>query len=150
MKPALRILLLTPLIGASITLTWLSSIPELVTPDLGFTWQDKFYHLVAYTVYGFTAILASYAVRPSASVAWRGWAVLLVGLTFGAVDELHQSFVPGRDGSIYDWVADAIGIHCALISLPVVQSWIHRHQSRNQTPNQSRNQTRNQTPTHDR
>lgn len=127
MNPAaVRVLLCLPLLGASVTLTWLSSIPELATPDLGFTWQDKVYHLVAYTVYGVVAIGASYAVRPSAGMAWHGWAVLLFGLAFGAIDEIHQSAVPGRDGSIYDWIADAIGICGALISLPALHQVLHR------------------------
>ena len=25
------------------------------------------------------------------------------------VDEVHQSFVPGRDASVYDWLADTLG-----------------------------------------
>ncbi|HZI79030.1 MAG TPA: VanZ family protein [Vicinamibacterales bacterium] len=28
---------------------------------------------------------------------------------YGATDEWHQSFVPGRSADIYDWYADAIG-----------------------------------------
>src|SRR5262245_28938134 len=27
----------------------------------------------------------------------------------GALDEWHQSFVPGRDASVLDWVADVVG-----------------------------------------
>lgn len=31
-------------------------------------------------------------------------------LAYAASDEVHQSFVPGRNASITDWAADAVGI----------------------------------------
>lgn len=40
---------------------------------------------------------------------------LFVGLIFAASDEIHQSFVPGRTASIYDFIADAIGILISLL-----------------------------------
>jgi VanZ family protein len=40
---------------------------------------------------------------------WR-WSLLLGVLAlFGAADEWHQAFVPGRDCSLGDWAADAFG-----------------------------------------
>ena len=36
--------------------------------------------------------------------------LLLMGVGYGALDEWHQSFVPGRDSSVGDAVADAIGV----------------------------------------
>jgi len=33
-----------------------------------------------------------------------------MGLAYGALDELHQSFVPGRDPDIHDWVVDGIAV----------------------------------------
>lgn len=30
-------------------------------------------------------------------------------LVMGAIDEIHQSFVPGRFSSIFDWFADLLG-----------------------------------------
>jgi len=35
---------------------------------------------------------------------------ILVGAAYGALDEWHQSLVPGRDPSVGDWVADAVGV----------------------------------------
>ena len=37
--------------------------------------------------------------------------MLAIGVTtlYAASDELHQLFVPGRDSSVFDWTADAIG-----------------------------------------
>lgn len=38
-------------------------------------------------------------------------AILAVSIAtvYGALDELHQSFVPGRDVSVGDWIADSLG-----------------------------------------
>lgn len=114
----LRAALVVPFLGASMTLYWLSSIPELVTPDLGFTWQDKFYHVIAYSVYGVATALAVIAIKDDQRVPRLRLLTLIVAMTFAASDEIHQSFVPGRDGSIYDWVADLVGVSLALLVVP--------------------------------
>jgi VanZ family protein len=36
--------------------------------------------------------------------------LLAVGYAYGALDEWHQSFVPGRTPSVADWVADVVGV----------------------------------------
>ena len=40
------------------------------------------------------------------------WVVGLIAVTLAiaSVDEYHQRFIPGRDSSIWDWTADAVGI----------------------------------------
>ena len=45
---------------------------------------------------------------------YHGWSYPLDKLAknaslFGASDEFHQSFVPGRDTDVFDWVADTLG-----------------------------------------
>ena len=40
-----------------------------------------------------------------------GWVlVLLMGAGYGALDGWHQGFVPGRDASVGDWMADSAGV----------------------------------------
>jgi VanZ family protein len=34
---------------------------------------------------------------------------LLIASLYGVSDEVHQAFVPGRDSSPFDWLADTIG-----------------------------------------
>ena len=37
------------------------------------------------------------------------WLPLVLVPLVGAFDEWHQLYVPGRDGSVYDWIADLAG-----------------------------------------
>ena len=62
---------------------------------------DKVVH---FFYYGIMAVLLAHG----AGIAWWGIPMLLVPL-IGAFDEWRQLYVPGRDGSVWDWVADAVG-----------------------------------------
>lgn len=88
----------------------LSSQPDLspITP-FRFQGMDKVAHAVAY---GICAILVRRAALPSPGATLIGW---LVPVLYGTTDEFHQSFVPGRDMSFWDVVADAAGAALALM-----------------------------------
>jgi VanZ family protein len=62
--------------------------------------QHRFAHAVSF---GLLALLARWAFEglPRASL----WAVVLASI-FGATDEWHQSFTPGRHAGADDWAAD--------------------------------------------
>jgi VanZ family protein len=70
---------------------------------------DKIEHFLAY------AVLAAAAGLWISSGAWRrrgrGCLLLIAGIAaaYGLIDEIHQSFVPGRDCSLWDWLADVLG-----------------------------------------
>lgn len=66
---------------------------------------DKLAHLALYAVLG--VALAWGGSRSSRVPAWLPPAA---GVLYGTLDEWHQSFVPGRDPSGWDVVADAGGI----------------------------------------
>jgi VanZ family protein len=60
---------------------------------------DKLAHFCGYAVLGFLAARAS-------GNSWLGWGLAAL---YGGLDEVHQSFVPLRDASAWDWLADALG-----------------------------------------
>ena len=62
---------------------------------------------------GFYAILCVFLARSFTDPRIRNWnrVILLAVLVivYGITDEYHQSFVPGRDASIWDVLADNVG-----------------------------------------
>lgn len=87
---------------------FLSSQSVLPTPKgiLGF---DKVQHLLAYAVFavavGLWISLKQWKKNPFKCMVW----VAIIVAAYGISDEVHQSFVPGRDCNVWDWVADTIG-----------------------------------------
>jgi len=88
---------------------YLSSRPTLPVPLPPILGADKLAHLAAYAVLSFLACFwiraESWKRRP---VLFFVSVVLIVSL-YGALDEFHQSFVPGRMPSVWDWLADTLG-----------------------------------------
>lgn len=71
--------------------------------------SDKVLHAVEYAVLG---VLCYRGFRWAAGPAAARRAVLLsiaVASAYAMTDELHQFFVPSREASSWDWVADTIG-----------------------------------------
>lgn len=92
-----------------ITIFILSSIPGEDLPDLGFRSADKVVHLL---IFGTLAVLIFRSFRNSGAIFLRENAVFLAiaaTLLYGAFDEFHQIFVPGRTASVWDWAADLTG-----------------------------------------
>ncbi len=85
-----------------------STLPNL-TPDVPHL-EEVGGHLV---VYGVLALLWARALR-GAGVRHAAWWALVIALAYGASDELHQSFVPGRTMTVIDWVVDLLGAGLAL------------------------------------
>jgi VanZ family protein len=67
--------------------------------------NDKVEHGIEYATGGFLAAGAFGFLRGRRRIAA---AVAFCGL-WGASDEWHQSFVPGRDSSVFDLAADVVG-----------------------------------------
>ena len=96
----------------ALTLGWmaliffLSSQPDVPAPEL-FSQQDKVAHLLAFGVLG---LLLAFALTPPAAASWRRVLLITALVTvYGITDELHQYFVPGREASIWDVLADGVG-----------------------------------------
>lgn len=96
----------------------LSSMSSLPAPPAGFT--DKHAHFVTYGVLAALLVWAMTDCTPSrTSWAVAAAAVALAAL-YGASDEWHQSFVPGREMSALDLAADTTG---AALAAVVLRAW---------------------------
>jgi len=76
--------------------------------------------LLAYGVLGFAIGLWI------SSSFWRSRSFLalllttLIGSAYGAIDEIHQYFVPGRHSNVWDWVANTLGSFLGALALMVI------------------------------
>lgn len=107
MKHIIRILCKLPA-PVVIIISWvLSSRSTIPMPD--FNRADKVVHFICFAGLAF---------------CWGGWFsieswhhktlrnILIIAVivsAYGCIDEIHQSFVPGRDMSVFDWAADTLG-----------------------------------------
>jgi VanZ family protein len=93
-------------------------------PDSDLAWlaiNDKVIHLGLYFVLGGT-------------LSWGGWKaswnfpvlLLLLGVAYGVLDEWHQSFVPGRDPSLGDVLADTAGV---ILGFFIIRLYLQAHDS---------------------
>ena len=86
---------------------------------------DKLIHAAEYLPVGFllTGWLANWKRPPRGRVVFVV-VVLVMVLVLGALDEAHQSFVPGRTPSMGDLLADVVGGTLgAIIGLGVFSRW---------------------------
>ena len=67
---------------------------------------DKVLHALSYALLGILTAQAALIGRRGVGTL----ALVIAGIAlFGALDELHQAWIPGRFPSMADWWADAIG-----------------------------------------
>jgi VanZ family protein len=116
MKLSKRVLYILPAIILASVIFIISEQHHINLPNLGFEFQDKFFHGIAYFFFGITIVLAVNKNIVKSSLLKQIALVLLIGLIYGASDEFHQSYVQGRTADFGDWIADAIGI---ILSIPV-------------------------------
>jgi UDP-2,3-diacylglucosamine pyrophosphatase LpxH len=98
----------------AITIVWLSSQTQypggisLPSP------LDKVAHASVFGALAFCFEIAWRSSRHDLPMYRRHLWIFLAVALFGVSDEWHQSFVPGRDCSALDWLADAIGAKLGL------------------------------------
>jgi VanZ family protein len=93
----------------------LSSFSQLPSPPSGISDKDE--HFTMYFLFGLTVVRALAGGRLSGVTLAVAVVSGLVVSAYGASDEFHQSFVPGRDCDVYDWLADTIGGFAAAAAL---------------------------------
>lgn len=95
---------LPPLLWAGVILFG-TSLPQEAVP-VQTAGIDKVLHFSIYTVFSYllTRQISDITTR------WRAAAAAVVfAMVFGAIDEWHQRFIPGRSTEFADWRADTIG-----------------------------------------
>jgi len=64
---------------------------------------DKILHFLEYAILGILSFRAFYNIRKKLDLP------IIFIIFYSISDELHQSFIPGRDASFYDALADILG-----------------------------------------
>jgi VanZ family protein len=88
----------------------LSSIPGLSSDNISFpAGFDKIVHFFEYAIFA----MLYYRGLSYGGVRIR-WSILIVvvssGIAVAALDEMYQSYIPGRDSSFMDLVTDSAGV----------------------------------------
>jgi len=93
-----------------------SSQGEVATP-VHFNGMDKVVHFFVYGALATLVLRVPWVTRHP----WRVFLAIAAASLFGASDEWHQSFTPGRQADVFDWLADTLGA-CLAVSLYVGSS----------------------------
>lgn len=83
----------------------LSTIPDGAIPKFDIFTIDKLLHIIEYFILAFLAINA--IKIPSTKIIIL---IIIVGIVYGGFNEIWQGFVADRFASIYDAIANGIGM----------------------------------------
>ena len=98
----------------------LSSAPETIRPF--FLDLDTLAHFMEFALFGALLFMTF------AHAGWRPWdapTAAALGMAYGAVDEIHQMFVPGRSADPIDGAVDALGVLVAVLVLAYLDRRIY-------------------------
>jgi VanZ family protein len=109
-----RLLTWTAVIVWAAGIFYLSSIPSYHPTPPPFPFADKVVHFGLYFVLGALLCAALHRTPLRRGIIVAG--AIAIAALYGASDEWHQTFVFGRNASVADWVADALGA-CAGVAL---------------------------------
>ena len=73
-----------------------------------FPYADKIAHIILYTGFGGLVLWSLRKTRFRGNSYIYAVAIIL-STSYGLSDEVHQLFIPGREFSIFDLMADAVG-----------------------------------------
>jgi VanZ family protein len=77
---------------------------------------DKLLHIIEYAVLGLLLIRSFENSRFPQSLEARSILSVLIAAAYGLSDEIHQQFVPSREASIYDLLADTMGAFLGVLA----------------------------------
>ena len=100
-----------------------SSIPGVVTESVKLPMDsDKLIHFFEYLV--FAVLFYRGLSYDSRKVNWTiCFVVILTGGGIAGLDEMYQSYIPGRDSSIFDLIADFTGVVAGSVLAALKHRW---------------------------
>jgi VanZ family protein len=100
------------------SLSSLSSFPGDVSFEFNF---DKVAHFAEYFIFG-CLVYRWFSSLGRCRERWRALLMtILIGTGYALSDEWHQSFVPGRDASLWDALFDSLGVGMAAATYPLIR-----------------------------
>lgn len=106
-------------------------------PKASFTVLFRIHHYIRkcghFTEYFILSLLILRAIRGGRHTTRLAWALAAIGIVaaYAALDEFHQSFVPGRTPAVMDVLIDASGGAAAQAIAALVLLWGHVRARRN-------------------
>jgi VanZ family protein len=101
-----------------------SSIPGSKFPKFILRVNDKVIHVTIFLVLG---LLVFRALEPRIRKNSFDWLRAIISTSvvtaYGALDEIHQIFVPGRTADVWDATADALGAVLSALILFLIFRW---------------------------
>lgn len=97
-----------PVIAYCLGIFWQSSYPGIISEPV-FPHFDKLIHFFAYAFLAALCARDLQAEKPFWSPRDIKFITLGFCFIYGLSDEFHQAFVPLRDASVYDFMADCLG-----------------------------------------
>ena len=88
--------------GISFYLSSLSTIQQIPA----FPYADKLVHFICF---GGLAFWVAFGCDFFANSKLKIFVPVIIVSIYGIIDEIHQSFTPGRSSTVGDWIADTLG-----------------------------------------
>ncbi len=111
-----RFSLWAPVILYMAAIFYVSALPEPPIP----AGTDKPLHGLAYLGLALVVVRAVVGGLPRRIDMWSATIAMLITVAYGATDEAHQMFVPGRSAEVFDLLADTGG---AIVGTVACWAW---------------------------
>tara|TARA_A100000164_G_scaffold44372_1_gene33688 strand:- start:128 stop:466 length:339 start_codon:yes stop_codon:yes gene_type:complete len=97
------------LFGYMLLILIVTLIPGKSLHNIEILSQDKILHFIEYSILGVLSFKAFSDLKNSVFL------VIFFGTSFGCLNELIQILIPGRTPSLYDSLANLLGVSCGTI-----------------------------------
>jgi len=99
-----------PVLVYAVLIFIVSSITKFPDSTPSFFGFDKLAHFCEYYLFGFLSCRWVSAMETPFLKGRAVWITIILGTLYGLGDEWHQSFVPGREASLWDALFDSLGV----------------------------------------